>query len=344
MKYSELYFGKSLSALTYDDIVNFFKEEKIESNKMEFKSFHSNDENSFQEKENSVLRTICGLLNSEGGIIIWGAPEGKNVPGKTEKIFVGPLSPCDKLIEKDRFVSRITDSITPAPRGIEFQRLESNSEYIYIIEVTQSSFSPHQFRNVYYMRIDGQTKPAPHHYIEALFKKITYPRLEGYIKIDSFKRELNQYILSFSYYVFNKTKLQNEHELYLRIIVTAGSIIGWNLPSNSSNKTYASSGHELLYQNAKPTLYFNEPLMDSLRVSINPEKLKRLNFECQIMLFFGGKLSPLRVSEYHLLLKDPDLEDTNKYFIKIDENIYQFEYSERLNVTDSDTLKQILGR
>lgn len=344
MKYTELYFGKSLSALTFDDIVNFFQEEKIESNKIEFKSFYSKEEHSFQEKENGVLRTICGLLNSEGGIVIWGAPIGKNVPGKVEKVFLGALSPCDKLIEKDRFVSRVTDSITPTPRGIEFQRLENNSEYIYIIEVTQSTFSPHQFRNIYYMRIDGQTKPAPHHYIEALFKKITYPRLEGYIKIDSFTKASNQYILTFTYYIFNKTKLQNEHELYLRLIVTAGSIIGWNIPSIDHNKTYASSGHELLYQNAKSTLYFNEPLMDSVRISINPETLKQLNFECQIMLFFGGKLSPLRVSEYHLLLKDPDLEDTNKYFNKIDENIYNFEYAERLNVSDSDSLRQILGR
>jgi hypothetical protein len=344
MKYSQLYFGKPLSVLTFGDIVNFFNEEKIESNKIEFKSFGSEENHSFQEKENGIIRTICGLLNSEGGIIIWGAPIGQEMPGKTEKVFFGELSPHNKLIEKDRFISRVTDSITPTPLGIEFQSIERDGEYLFIIEVAQSSFSPHQFRNIYYMRIDGQTKPAPHHYIEALFKKITYPKLEGYIKIESFKQVTNQYTLSFTYWIFNKSKLQNEHDVYIRIFVSAGSINGWNRPSTSNNIIYASSGHELIYHNAKSTLYCNEPITDTLVVNINPEFLKKLDHKCQILLNFGGKLSPLRVSEYVLLLKEPGLVDTNQYFLKIDENVYNFEYSERLNVSDKETLKQIIGR
>src|ERR1035437_10646203 len=97
MTYSKLYFGKELIDLTYDDIEDFFVEEKDETNKIEYKSYHNPDERNHTEKENGVIRAICGLINSEGGLVIWGAPIGQNVADKKEKIFQGQLSPVDKL-------------------------------------------------------------------------------------------------------------------------------------------------------------------------------------------------------------------------------------------------------
>ena len=79
MTYSKLYFGKELIELTYDDIENYFVDEKDESNKIEYKSYHNPDEKNHTENENGVVKAICGLLNSEGGIVIWGAPVGQAV-------------------------------------------------------------------------------------------------------------------------------------------------------------------------------------------------------------------------------------------------------------------------
>ena len=112
MSYSKLYFGKELGELTYADIENFFIDEKDESNKIEYKSYHNPDEKNHTEKENGVIRAICALLNSEGGLVIWGAPIGQTVGGKKEKIFKGELSPVEKLIEKDSLINRVTDLIT----------------------------------------------------------------------------------------------------------------------------------------------------------------------------------------------------------------------------------------
>ena len=97
MPYSKLYFGKELNELTYENIEEFFLNEKEESDKIEFKSYHSKEEKNHTEKENGIIRAICALLNSEGGLIIWGAPVGQTVSEKKEKIFKGDLSPIDKL-------------------------------------------------------------------------------------------------------------------------------------------------------------------------------------------------------------------------------------------------------
>jgi hypothetical protein len=343
MSYSKLFFGKDINELTFIDIENFFSEEKEESNKIEFKSYYSVEERNHTEKENGVIRAICALLNSEGGLVIWGAPIGQFVEGKKEKIFKGELSPCEKIIEKDSFISRITDLITPSPIGILFKRLESNNKYLYIIEVDQSFYAPHQFRNIYYMRIDGQTKPAPHHYIEALFKKITFPKLEGYFKPIVFKSESNLHFLEFSYYIFNKSKLINEHDIYYRLITMPGQFLNY-INGVNDDKIYEMEGHELRVLNAKPTLYYNEPIMDNVTIEIKPQDLIDSECKVDIMFFFGGKNSPLKVSEYTILLNSLTEKDLNKLLIKRDENKYIFENSDKLNISEKDSMKKILGR
>src|SRR6187399_975460 len=114
MSYIQQYFGKAPQDLTYQDVTDFFSIEREESDKIEFKSYHAPGEND-KEKENGIIRTVCAFLNSSGGLLIWGAPVGQNVAGKTEKVFVGALSPVTRLVEKDYFINRITDSTTPAP-------------------------------------------------------------------------------------------------------------------------------------------------------------------------------------------------------------------------------------
>ena len=80
--------------MKYTDIETFFFEEKVESDKIEFKGYAENIQGknnpNHTEKENDVLRTICGMLNSEGGIIIWGHHWVliiKNQKSKFSKVF-----------------------------------------------------------------------------------------------------------------------------------------------------------------------------------------------------------------------------------------------------------------
>lgn len=343
MTYSQLYFGKELNELTYEDIEHFFVEAKDESDKIEFKSYQNPDEKNHTEKENGVIRAISGLLNSEGGLVIWGAPVGQKVADKKEKIFQGALSPSDKLVEKDSFISRVTDLITPSPKGVKFQPLQKAGQYIYIIEVDQSFYAPHQYRNVYNMRIDGQTKPAPHHFVEALFRKVSFPKLEGYLKIDSLKTEGQRYILQLTTMIFNKSKLQNEHEIYYRVIVTVGKFAHYR-SYNGNDRIYTMEGHELRVPNAKSTLYFNEPLSNTEVIVFNQNDLVKSNFECEVMFYFGGKQSPLMISQYKLLLKELNLKNPNTLLTSIEENLYTHENSDKLEITEKEKMKLILGR
>lgn len=345
MTYTKLYFGKELNELSYKDIQDFFVEEKDESDKIEFKSYFSNEERNHTEKENGVIRTICAFLNSEGGLIIWGAPIGQSVEGKKEKIFKGDLSPLNVLIEKDTFIRRITDLITPSPNGIRFQSIQNGENFVCLIEVDQSIYSPHQFKNTYLMRVDGQTRTAPHHYIEALFRKVSFPKLEGYIKVDHFEPDgrNNRFLLQLTIMLFNKSKLQNEHDLYYRVIVTCGTFAMHELNSDR-DKIYGMDGHELRVPNAKSTIYYNEPITNSEVIFVTPRDLTKANSECIVMLYFGGRQSPLKISKYKLNLSHHSQTDPNSYFISLDENKFSHESSDQLEISEADRMKNILGR
>jgi hypothetical protein len=82
MKYSKTIFNKDLYDLEFTDVVNFFATTKDETLNLEFKSYVAQGE--YFKKEDAVKKAVCGLLNSEGGIIIWGAPiETKDANGNS---------------------------------------------------------------------------------------------------------------------------------------------------------------------------------------------------------------------------------------------------------------------
>ena len=212
MLFSKNYFKKeNIEDITYDDVVNFFKEERQESDKIEYKSFVISEKNDVPigKKIDGVIKSITGFLNSDGGLLIWGAPSGKKLPNKIEKIFIGELSLVNQLYEKDQLISKISDRITPLPRGILFHRIENNKKYIYLFEIPKSEYSPHQFDNRFYMRIDGQSKPAPYHYVEALFKQIKFPKLNVYLKLFDWKKVNDDFQLIVDIVIFNHSKLEN---------------------------------------------------------------------------------------------------------------------------------------
>ena len=93
-------FGKTLTDLTYGDIVNFFTTDHGENNSIEFKAY-SQQHGNFTVNIKGIIRAVCGLLNSDGGIVVWGAPEGTPDPVTGEKKFVGALAPVPDYKEKD---------------------------------------------------------------------------------------------------------------------------------------------------------------------------------------------------------------------------------------------------
>jgi hypothetical protein len=218
------FFGKSLTDLTYTDIVNFFSTEHGESNTIEFKAYSPQFGN-FNQNIKGIIRAVCGLLNSDGGIVIWGAPLGTIDSTTGEKKFIGALSPVPDYKEKDWMINKISDNITPLPTGIRIVVLQNSmTENLYIIEVQTSSYKPHQQDNTYWARLDGQTKPAPHYFIEALFRRISYPNIEGYIKVEKagLAQNPSRYYLQVSIFMFNFSQLQNEENVEIRLMTVPG--------------------------------------------------------------------------------------------------------------------------
>ncbi len=170
---SELIFGKKLAEITFEDLQNFFKEEQEETSLLEFKSGGV--------LVDDIYKEVCAFLNTEGGVIIIGAPrEGKKKPTpKTEvTICQGELIPSN-FRGKDWLMTSIVSNISPPPTNIKIQEFHSEEGSYFILEVPQSMTPPHQSNrdSRYYIRMEREAKPAPHGVVEALFSRRQKPKL-----------------------------------------------------------------------------------------------------------------------------------------------------------------------
>lgn len=336
-KFAEIYFGRKLEDLTYENVESFFSSEREESDKIEFKSF-SLEHSKIKRDLDGVIRGICALTNSSGGILIWGAPEGENIDDRTEKIFIGDLSPVNERKEKDWLISKISDSITPLPIGIRVEVLEKNNQYVYVFEVDSSAYKPHQYKNTYWVRIDGQTKPAPHYLIESLFKQIKYPNIEGYIKLVRFSHDGNRYYLDLAIFIINFSELQNEENVSFRLICPQGTFT--NAGHLSSNSPFKYRKGELVYNDFAIVLHFGTPMIHRDRLAFNPTTR-----EVDFILMFGGRKSPMKSSNYRLDLSRVDLNRTNNpsyLLIEKEENKTMAEKQAELGKTREDILRSLL--
>ena len=345
MGYSNLFFGKELENLVYQDIIDFFVEAKEETTRIEFKGYSPQSIN-FNENLNGVIRGICAFLNSEGGILIWGAPLGVQESGQSPKIFQGSLSPLPELKEKDWLINKISDLITPLPVGIDLKILQSDNDVLYVFEIQESNYSPHQFKNTYYARLDGQTKPAPHYLIDALFKKIRYPNIEGFVKLDKISNNGSAYYLDITIFNFNFSPLQNELDLSFRLMCPQGKFNGFN--DSRYSHMYMFEGHQLVNIGYINVLHFGAPNMYSARLMFDPNQLStKFSNQIDLLLTFGGRFSPLKTSTYTLDFNKLDWNKTdnpNYLFSSMEENKLSATKQEELGATRESTLKQILNR
>lgn len=282
MELAKKLFGKEITEINKSDILEYFSSPHEESDILEYKSYPP--EGKFEHKKKDILRAISGMLNSEGGILVWGAPKEKKDGGK--KLYGGELSPVTKNLEKDDFMASILNRIIPAPNGVKMVKITVGpDEYVYVFEIPKSTTRPHQFDHRYYMRADGQTIPAPHHYIEALFKQISYPNLTGSVELwpitpNNPKQLLVGLEFIVNVQIENLSFCQNEKNLELSLVV-------------------ADSPVE--FQAAPPlNLHYGKPFYFTTKIALYEEEF----LNPRIRLLFGGEKSPLRISEYELIQDD----------------------------------------
>ena len=342
INHSQQYFGKDLNDLLYDDILNFFVEEKEESDKIEFKAFHP-DFGNFNKNLEGVIRGICAFLNSNGGILIWGAPLGTKVEERVT--FQGDLSPVTELKEKDSLISKVSDSITPLPINVNVKIIEQDGSFLYIFEIQKSDYSPHQFKNIYYARLDGQTKPAPHYLVEALFKKISYPNIEGYINLDRFGLlQTGEAYLDISIMMINFSEFENEYDLTYRLVCSSAIFEGSIVPQTA--RSYTMDGHMFVYKGHADILHYGAPDINNQRLIFNLEELgESYNYKMDLVLTFGGKKSPLKISNYRLDFSGRIADrDPVGLFESKNENVLSADWQKEKGTTRENLLEQILKR
>lgn len=337
--------GLNIENITLEDLNNFFKNENEESDIFELKSFFERPgQNNYKLKEDAILKTICGFLNSSGGLIIWGAPSGQIPEGRTEKIFVGDLSPVKKNLEKDAFIGKITNRLIPTPTGIKFKKIQvTDNQYVYLIEVQKSETKPHQFDNRYFMRLDGQTKIAPHHYVEALFKQIKYPEIGGYIRFGKLTTNGSLYFLDIMVFIFNHSPLQNEEDVSFSLTVNKGTFYNYNVPNGDDRINYKLDGHQLRFSNIAKILHYGAPPFHRDIIVLRPAELTANNNEIEFHLHFGGKFSPMKSSEYKMKLDNTLPENTTSLVYSIEENNLMYELGKDKG-EEIEKVNAILGR
>lgn len=314
MSFSTSLFNKELYDLEFNDIAIFFEENKEETLYLEFKSYVVNGD--YSKKEEAIKKAVCGLLNSEGGIIIWGAPiEVKDAKGNTSA--VGALTPFTSALDKDRLINILSSSITPLPVGIKVQVLKTpQEESIFIIEVEKSIEKPHQFDNKYFIRLDGQTRIAPHYLISALMKSTNFPVIKGHLRLKEIRTDGHNVVFHFRKLLFNTSAFNNDINVYMRIIAVPGQIYVNN---------FLQGG---IYNQTHPIISNGAPLMSNFILKVPAEQLHN---DINLVLQFGGEKSPSKMSTYKYRFNDGQIGNI------IDESPYLVEKAENKLPSDIST-------
>lgn len=338
MNFCQTYFSKDLDDLTAEDLIHFFKFPQKESQYLEFKS--TREPNMDKVFSNTLKPCICSFLNSEGGLLIYGAPnEDKKSP---DHPFHKDLEPYEKgfLGEHDNIISKISGGIIPMPIGIRLKEIDFQNKSLAVFEIQPSQTKPHQVDNIYQIRIDGQKKPAPHYLIEAMIKQVKFADIRSYIKVTTSKyggAHENTLFINFNLYLINFSEFQNEKNIRFRLIV------------DGDMDFQLGTGH-MMAQTKKTeyfkveNLAFGEPFSTSFTLSgnfgmISKDKTVLLN------IIFHGESCPSKLTVYKFPIKSighrGQLEG-RKAKLDID-NILFSEHQRSLGLTHEESLKRSLG-
>lgn len=173
--YIEHFFNKEPEKLTLSDLKEYFSSPQIESSTLEFKSGEID--------VNDIFKEIAAFLNTEGGLLIIGAPrESKIQEGKhLIKVCHGEVTFSNTIRSKEWLSQKIFSNITPSPTEIFIKQISDKEGNIFILDIPQSFNPPHQSNadGKYYIRIDTEAKPAPHGLVQALFDKRRKPEISA---------------------------------------------------------------------------------------------------------------------------------------------------------------------
>lgn len=145
-----------------------------ESATIEFKSITKElKKSNLGESKALLAKEICAFLNSNDGILVWGAEKGED--GKV--VIVNE----SKINLEDTFDRQLENLVEPLPNGIEFKTIkDSDANKCLVIFIPRSDFAPHRVGDWkmndekrilgrYYGRSGTSSVPLPENIVRAMY-------------------------------------------------------------------------------------------------------------------------------------------------------------------------------
>ena len=296
---TQLTLGKRIEELNYADLTEYFKIPRKESDLREFKAFVG-DAKGGEGGIQAVIKTICAFLNSEGGLLIWGAPIGKPpIPG-AEMEFSGSLTHVKNDYGDDQLSDKVFDSLSPAPQDVKIRRLDNGKHRVYVFEVSRSPYAPHQIKEKgsYYFRFNATTKPAPHHFVEALMRKVSFPDIASYLKRATIQKIENKILINCEILIVNHSVLQNEVDISLFASTTHGQFSGMG-PFQGNSTDYLNDQREIRKRGVAEILHYGVIKWERLSIEA---PLSMIDDELRLVVSVAGRSSPVKASSYFIAI------------------------------------------
>jgi len=130
-----------------------------------------------QEFRESLAKALSAMAKSHGGHIVLGVEDDGKING-VPSVVKGRQSTREWL---EDIIPNLLEYPLKDFRAHEVEPNRSTSiptdKVVIVIDVGDSQLAPHQdiFKRVYFHRVGGHSKPAPHHYLDLLRSRETYP-------------------------------------------------------------------------------------------------------------------------------------------------------------------------
>ncbi len=208
INYCQKIFQKDIYSIDENDLKSFFSTPQLETSILEFKSGDV--------EINKLYNEVCAFLNTEGGIIIVGAPK-ETKDSKTQSKFCQGELTYSNFSGKSWLLQKLNSHIVPAPSNIKTHEIISEAGKIFVVEVQQSFTPPHQSGDgKYYIRLEEEAKPAPHGIVEALFFRRQKPKLLANFEVIPSKEDPHCHSLIFH---LGNHSLVNAERIFYRLEV-----------------------------------------------------------------------------------------------------------------------------
>ncbi len=313
MDFCTTYFNTSIYELDQDDLKRFFQSPRKENTHLEFKQYNPNTKKS--DLISIFNDAICSFLNSEGGILIYGAPiRQKDTNGK--EFYQGELTPFpgNVLPDKDDLIRQIAGNIHYMPSGIKYEPVKFGEGWIGVFEVQESLSKPHQTANKYQIRLDAQKALAPHYLIVAMMRQTVPPRLTGKIIFQDYVRRRDNHTFNLKIVLGCTSDVQNAHSVEAKVFYA----------------TFSERQMQFVSRIPFVTKGLTEIVSHRLEIS-NHHFVGSNSTEFEFAVVFCGTNTTPRISYYKMKLRDAPFKAIiqENFLVTSDENLEILEFVEK---------------